>query len=100
MERKTERRDLKMSKMYLLESRGGCSIGDQPVTSRKSGEGAVGGTKDRRQFKRKKVLPLSLHIQHLHLHVICMYICIFFTDCICLYKYRFFSFIMSVSSFL
>ena len=42
MERKTEHRDPKTSKMYPLESRGGCSIGDQPVTSRKSSRGCSG----------------------------------------------------------
>ena len=33
----------------------------------------MGGAKDRRQFKRKKVLPLSLHIQHIHMLHVCTY---------------------------
>lgn len=76
MERKTEHGDLRVSNMYLLESRGECSVGDQPATSRTSRRGCSVWYQGEKAVQEKEIAP-SLFAHTAHLYVTRMYVCIF-----------------------
>lgn len=81
MERKSESRDLRPSKMYLLERGGGCGLGDQGAASqclgRKLGASTLVGSQEQRAAQEKGSAASLFEHTKIHTYITCMYTCIF-----------------------